>query len=62
MSSIGCGQFQYPSFNIVGRKITELYYVYAEKRAYITRLHDAERKYELLMNLYPHYLNRIPLK
>ncbi|WP_158643886.1 Crp/Fnr family transcriptional regulator [Pseudobacter ginsenosidimutans] len=53
---------KYPSFNIVGRKITELYYVYAEQRAYITRFHEAERKYEILMDLYPHYLNRIPLK
>lgn len=53
---------KYPSFNIVGRKITELYYVYAEQRAYITRLHDAETKYEILMDLYSHFLNRIPLK
>lgn len=53
---------KYPSFNIVGRKITEQYYMYAEQRAYITRLHDAERKYELLMQLYAHFLNRIPLK
>lgn len=53
---------KYPSFNIVGRKITELYYVYAEQRAYITRLHDAEKKYEICMELYSHFLNRIPLK
>lgn len=53
---------KYPSFNIIGRKITERYYVYAEQRAYITRLHDAEKKYELLMELYAHFLNRIPLK
>lgn len=53
---------KYPSFNIVGRKITEQYYMYAEQRAYITRLHDAEKKYELLMQLYAHFLNRIPLK
>lgn len=53
---------KYPSFNIVGRKITEQYYMYAEQRAYITRLHDAERKYELLTQLYAHFLNRIPLK
>lgn len=53
---------KYPSFNIVGRKITEKYYVYAEQRAYITRLHDAEKKYEILLDYYPHFLNRIPLK
>ncbi|HVK49166.1 MAG TPA: Crp/Fnr family transcriptional regulator [Pseudobacter sp.] len=53
---------KYPSFNIVGRMITEQYYVFAEQRAYITRLHDAEKKYELLMEYYSHYLNRIPLK
>jgi CRP-like cAMP-binding protein len=53
---------KYPSFNIVGRKLTEQYYMYAENRAYITRLHDAEKKYEILMQLYAHLLNRIPLK
>ena len=53
---------KYPSFNIVGRKLTEQYYMYAENRAYITRLHDAEKKYEILMELYAHLLNRIPLK
>ena len=53
---------KYPSFNIVGRKITEQYYMYAENRAYITRLHDAEKKYEILMQLYAHLLNRVPLK
>lgn len=53
---------KYPSFNIIGRKLTELYYVYAEQRAYITRLHDAEKKYEICMELYSHFLNRIPLK
>lgn len=53
---------QYPSFNIVGRKITEQYYMYAENRAYITRLHDAQKKYEIFMRLYSHLLNRIPLK
>lgn len=53
---------QHPSFNIVGRKITELYYVYAENRSYITRLHDAQKKYELFLQFYPHFINRIPLK
>jgi len=53
---------QYPSFNIIGRKITELYYVYAENRAYITRLHDAEKKYELFLQFYAHFVNRVPLK
>ena len=53
---------QYPSFNIIGRKITELYYVYAENRAYITRLHDAEKKHELFLKFYPHFAYRVPLK
>lgn len=53
---------KYPSFNIVGRKLTEQYYMYAENRAYITRLHDADKKYEILMQLYAHLLNRVPLK
>lgn len=52
---------KYPSFNIIGRKITEFHYTSAEKRAYITRLHDAERKYALFLEFYPHLANRVQL-
>jgi CRP-like cAMP-binding protein len=52
---------KYPSFNIVGRKIAELYYYLAENRAYIMRLHDAEKKYQLFLQYYSHIANRIKL-
>lgn len=52
---------KYRSFNIIGRKIMELYYGLAESRAYITRLHDAEKKYELFLLYFSHYANRVQL-
>ncbi|SDF24640.1 Crp/Fnr family transcriptional regulator [Chitinophaga filiformis] len=52
---------KYPSFNITGRKITEFHYTSAENRAYITRLHDAEKKYALFLEFYPQFANRIQL-
>jgi CRP-like cAMP-binding protein len=52
---------KYPSFNIVGRKVMELYYYLAENRAYITRLHDAEEKYELYLRYFSHFANRVQL-
>src|SRR5688572_27882751 len=51
----------YPSFNAIGRRMMELYYVYAEKRAYITRMHDAEKKYELFLEYFSPYINRLQL-
>jgi CRP-like cAMP-binding protein len=50
-----------PSFNAVGRRLMELYYIYAEKRAYITRMHDAEKKYELFLQYFSAFSNRIQL-
>lgn len=51
----------YPSFNAIGRKLMELYYVYAEKRAYITRMRDAEKKYELFLEYFSPYVGRLQL-
>lgn len=52
---------KYPSFNVIGRKVMELYYVLAENRAYICRLHDAEKKYELFLLYFSHFANRVKL-
>ena len=38
---------KFPSFNITVRKLTEIYYMHAEHRAYIARLKNADQKYEL---------------
>ncbi|GAA4335389.1 Crp/Fnr family transcriptional regulator [Flaviaesturariibacter amylovorans] len=51
-----------PTFNIVGRKITELYYTLAENRSFITRMQKAENKYDLFLRHYGHLANRIPQK
>ena len=53
---------KYPSFNIMGRKIAEIYYTYAENRAFITRLRNAENKYRIFLQLYSHLSNRVSLK
>jgi len=50
---------KYPSFNIIGRKVTEVNYMSADYRAYITRLHDAEEKYKLFLESYSHLANRL---
>src|SRR5262245_52816976 len=52
---------KYPSFNVIGRKVMELYYVLAENRAFICRLHDAEKKYELFLLYFSHFANRVKL-
>ena len=52
---------KYPSFNLLGRKIAELYYYLSENRGYIMRLHDAEKKYQLFLKSYSHIANRIKL-
>jgi CRP-like cAMP-binding protein len=51
----------YPEFNIVGRKILEFYYTYAEYRAFICRLSKASDRYEYFIEQNGHLINRIPL-
>ena len=53
---------KFPSFNITVRKLTEIYYMHAEHRAYIARLKNAEQKYELFLKQYGHLSNRVPVK
>ncbi len=53
---------KFPSFNITVRKLTEIYYMHAEHRAYIVRLKKADQKYELFLKHYGHLSNRVPVK
>ncbi|RYY99467.1 MAG: Crp/Fnr family transcriptional regulator [Chitinophagaceae bacterium] len=53
---------KYPSFNITGRKIAELYYTLAENRSFIIRLQKAENKYALFLQHYGHLANRVSQK
>lgn len=52
----------FPSFNIIGRKLLQEYYRDAENRAYIVRLSNAGLKYQHFMEKYSHLANRISLK
>jgi len=53
---------KFPEFNIVARKLLQKYYKDAEGRAFIARVTNAEKKYQLFLIRYGHLANRIPLK
>lgn len=53
---------QFPESNILARKLLEIYYADAEKRAFIARLTKAENKYRHFLLHHQHLSNRIPLK
>jgi CRP-like cAMP-binding protein len=53
---------EFPETNVVGRIILEESYRDAEERAYIARIHSAEKRYKRLMETRPNLCNRIPLK
>ncbi|QEC41553.1 Crp/Fnr family transcriptional regulator [Pseudobacter ginsenosidimutans] len=52
---------QFVEFNIVGRKINEFYYTFAEDRAFICRLSNATDRYNYFMQNHSHLVNRISL-
>ncbi len=52
----------YPETNILARKLLQVYYADAEKRAFIARLTKAENKYRHFLLLHEPLSNRIPLK
>lgn len=53
---------QYPETNIIARKVLEIYYADAERRAFIARLTKAENKYRHFLLHHQNLSNRIPLK
>jgi CRP-like cAMP-binding protein len=53
---------KHPSFNITVRKLTEIYYMHAENRAYIVRLKSADQKHQLFLKQFGHLSNRVPVK
>jgi CRP-like cAMP-binding protein len=58
-------EYMYINFvesNYIARKILEQNYRDAEKRAFISRLPTAEKRYQHFMSLQPNLINRIPLK
>lgn len=53
---------QYPGFNIVGRLLTERYYVLSEQRTQNLRKKTADERYRQLVTSFPDISNRVPLK
>jgi CRP-like cAMP-binding protein len=53
---------EYPESNTLARKLLQLYYAEAERRAFIARLTKAENKYRHFLLHQQHLSNRIPLK
>lgn len=57
-------QYMYDNFldfNVMGRKVAELYYVHAEDRAFLCRLGKAVDRYNYFMLTNSHLMNRVPL-
>ena len=52
----------YPSFNIIGRVITEQYLYMLEIEVYNLRKQKAEDRYQFIVKHFPHLLQRVPLK
>jgi CRP-like cAMP-binding protein len=53
---------QFPESNLLARKLLQLYYADAERRAFIARLTKAENKYRHFLLHHQQLSNRIPLK
>jgi CRP-like cAMP-binding protein len=51
-----------PESNVLARKLLQIYYADAERRAFIARLTKAENKYRHYLIHHQHLANRIPLK
>ena len=48
----------FPEFNLIGRVLTERYYVLSEYRSYYLRMHTAEERLQLLLRDFPTILAR----
>ncbi len=48
----------FPEFNLIGRILTERYYVLSEYRSYYLRMHTAEERLQLLLRDFPTILAR----
>jgi len=51
----------YVAFNIIGRVLTEKYYILSEERLYFMRQQKAEDRYKLLFSNYPQIFERVSL-
>ncbi|WP_020594856.1 Crp/Fnr family transcriptional regulator [Spirosoma panaciterrae] len=53
---------QFPEFNVVGRLLTEKYYVLSELRTQNLRMQTAPERYQQLLKDFPDIFGRVPLK
>lgn len=53
---------KYEAFNVVGRVITENYYILSEQRIYSMRMQTAQERYERMVSKDPGIFQRVPLK
>ena len=51
----------FPEFNFIGRILTEKYYIASEQRAILLRNGTAIDRYNLLLQLHPDIIQRVPL-
>lgn len=52
---------QFPEFNVIGRVLTEKYYIHSEERAMALRVFSAKERYENLLKMYPQILQKASL-
>lgn len=52
----------FPSFNYVGRRLTEYYLFITERRLHLLRKQKATDKYKFFLEKYPDLINEVPLK
>ena len=52
----------FPEFNVVGRLLTEKYYVLSERRSQNLRMQTAPERYNQLLTDFPDIFGRVPLK
>ena len=51
----------YPTFNYIGRLLTESYYIRSEEKANALRMMTAKERYNNLLEQYPHIIQRVSL-
>lgn len=51
----------FPTFNYIGRVLTEQYYIRSEEKAASLRILSAKERYNQLLKLHPHILQRVSL-
>ncbi|MDO8998077.1 MAG: cyclic nucleotide-binding domain-containing protein [Sediminibacterium sp.] len=54
--------YNFPEFNLIGRILTEQYYILSEERNYTMRFNTAAERFKILKKSYPKIVNRVQAK